>query len=108
MAIPQQQEHHEQENDFLNAKNEQGLTPLLLAAAAGNDAHSKYLVEQGADVTLEFPNHHHDRGGPNQKTSIFRMAVDCNLVGTLAALLERYPSTSTTTNDNDESMYLYL
>lgn len=65
----------------LNAKDENGLTPLLLAAAAGNDAHAKYLVRQGADIALEFPG----------QITIFHMAADCNLVSTLAELLERYP-----------------
>lgn len=72
------------QGDLLNSKNENGLTPLLLAAAAGNDAHAKYLVEQGADITVEFPG----------QVSIFHMAADCNLVATLAVLLERYPDSN--------------
>jgi ankyrin repeat protein len=68
----------------LNAKDENGLTPLLLAAAAGNDAHAKYLVQQGADIAVEFPG----------QITIFHIAADCNLVSTLAALLEQYPESN--------------
>lgn len=65
----------------LNTLNKSGLSPLLLAAAAGNDKHAKYLVQQGADVTLQLPGN----------ITIYHMAADCNLIGTLTELLERYP-----------------
>jgi ankyrin repeat protein len=68
----------------LNISNESGLSPLLLAAAAGNDKHAKYLVQQGTDVTKELPG----------SITIYHMAADCNLVGTLAILLEKYPDQS--------------
>ena len=75
---------HDDDDDgaFMNAKNENNLTPLLLAAAAGNDSHAKLLVQHGADIEWGLPGN----------VSIFHMAADCNLVGTLAVLLERYPN----------------
>ena len=74
----------------LDTKNEAGLTPLTLAAAAGNDQHTKFLVQQGADATLELPG----------KITIYHMAADCNLVGTLAVLLEKYPNSTLATQKN--------
>jgi ankyrin repeat protein len=61
--------------------------PLVMAIAAGNDHHGKCLVEQarerGIDLrpTLEFVL-------PGNVT-VFHMAADMNLVGTLALLLEQ-------------------
>jgi len=74
----------------LNTSNESGLSPLLLAAAAGNDKHAKYLVDQGADVTLELPG----------KITVFHISADCNLVGTLATLLEKYPDQQLSSQPN--------
>ena len=62
----------------LNAKNQQGMPPIIMAAAAANDVHCKYLVEAGADCTTELPGN----------VTLYHMAADLNLVGTLAALLE--------------------
>ena len=68
----------------IEAHNEQGLTPLMLAAAAGNDLHSKWFVQAGASPTSVLPGN----------VTIYHIAADLNLVGTLAELLEKYPETS--------------
>jgi len=62
----------------IDAKNEQGLSPLILAAAAGNDANASFLAQKGADKTIQIP------GG----LTIFHMAADLNLVQTLRTLLD--------------------
>jgi tetratricopeptide (TPR) repeat protein len=63
----------------MNAKNQSGMTAIVLAAAAANDVHCKYLVQAGADCTMKLPGN----------VTLYHMAADLNLVGTLAALLER-------------------
>ena len=68
----------------IESHNEQGLTPLMLAAAAGNDVHSKWFVQAGASPTSVLPGN----------VTIYHIAADLNLVGTLAELLEKYPDTS--------------
>ena len=55
-----------------------GLSALTLACAAENDAKGKLLVRRGADRTGVLP------GG----ATVYHMAADLNLVGTLAALIE--------------------
>lgn len=62
----------------VDALNEQGVPALGLAAAASNDENAKFLVEAGADCSMILP------GG----ITIFHIAADLNLVGTLAAMLE--------------------
>jgi ankyrin repeat protein len=74
----------------MNSKNENALTPLLLAAAAGNDTHAKFMLQHGADIEWGLPG----------SVSIFHMAADCNLVGTLAVLLELYPNSHWITQKN--------
>ena len=64
--------------------NEQGLTALVMAAAAGNDSHSKCLLQAGASPAVVIPGN----------VTIYHMAADLNLVGTLAELLEKYPESS--------------
>jgi ankyrin repeat protein len=65
----------------VNAREENGIpTPLVLAVAAGNDKHAKYLL-QIPDISL-------DTKLPGN-VNLFHMAADLNLVGTLALLLEK-------------------
>ena len=65
----------------VNAHQENGIpTPLVLAVAAGNDSHAKHLL-QIPDISL-------DTRLPGNVT-LFHMAADLNLVGTLALLLEK-------------------
>jgi len=64
----------------VNAKNEQGMPCLIMAAAARNDVHCNLLVEAGADISTELPGN----------INIFHMAADLNLVGTLAALVDMH------------------
>lgn len=61
----------------VNIVNERGITPLILAAASGNDAHAKILVESGADRGFIL-------GG---NMNVFHIAAELNLVETLHALL---------------------
>jgi ankyrin repeat protein len=65
-------------NADVNAPNEQNISPLIVAAAAGNDVHAKILVQRGADRGTIF-------GG---NLTVFHIAADLNLVGTLAALID--------------------
>jgi len=62
----------------VDAPNDDGICSLILASAAGNDAHAKVLVQHGADrgVILE--------GG----VTVYHIAADLNLVGTLAAMMD--------------------
>lgn len=62
----------------VDAPNESGISCLILAAASSNDAHAKILVKHGADRGVIL-------GG---NITVFHIAADLNLVGTLAALLE--------------------
>jgi ankyrin repeat protein len=65
----------------VNAQEEDGIpSPLVLAVAAGNDIHAKRLL-QIPDISL-------DTKLPGNVT-LFHMAADLNLVGTLALLLEK-------------------
>lgn len=68
----------------LDALNDQQMTPLVLAMAAGNDAHAKFLVGHGASVDTKLPGN----------VTLLHMAADCNLVGTLHALVQRVSSSS--------------
>ena len=41
-------------NNFLNQKNEEGLTPIHLAAMKATDTEIlKFLMEKGADITIK-------------------------------------------------------
>jgi ankyrin repeat protein len=62
----------------VDALNEQGIPSLVLAAAACNDKNAKFLVEAGADCSSILPG----------SVTVFHIAADLNLVGTLAAMLE--------------------
>lgn len=74
-------------NASSNASQQLVPPPLVMALAAGNDHHGKCLVEQARErnidlrPTLEFVL-------PGNVT-VFHMAADMNLVGTLALLLEQ-------------------
>jgi ankyrin repeat protein len=67
-------------------------TPLVLAAAAGNDKHAKRLL-QCPDISI-------DTQLPGNVT-LFHMAADLNLVGTLSLLLEKLGD-----NDVDKAILL--
>ena len=58
------------------------VTPCILAAAAANDVHAKYLVHKGARRDVLLPGNF----------TLFHIAADLNLVGTLAALLDEADS----------------
>jgi len=62
----------------VNILNEKGISSLLLAAASGNDTHAKKLVENGADRGFIL-------GG---NMTVYHIAADLNLFGTLEALLK--------------------
>lgn len=62
----------------IDAPNEGGISALILAVAAGNDSHAKILIQHGADRGVIL-------GG---NVTVYHIAADLNLVGTLAALLE--------------------
>lgn len=62
----------------VNAPNDQGMPPLVLAAAANNDKAGTILVKNGADATKILP----------RNVTVFHMAADLNLIWTLSALLE--------------------
>jgi ankyrin repeat protein len=64
----------------VNAQDDSIPFPLVLAVAAGNDKHSKRLL-QSPDISI-------DTKLPGNVT-LFHMAADLNLVGTLALLLEK-------------------
>lgn len=68
------------------------MTPCVLAAAAANDAHAKYLVQKGARRDVLLPGNF----------TLFHIAADLNLVGTLAALLDA-PDSHTKTDSNAHS-----
>ena len=61
------------------------VTPCILAAAAANDVHAKYLVHKGARRDVLLPGNF----------TLFHIAADLNLVGTLAALLDEADSHTT-------------
>lgn len=66
----------------VNAHEEGGIpSPLVLAVAAGNEKHAKRLLQVPGDISLETKL-------PGNVT-LFHMAADLNLVGTLALLLEK-------------------
>lgn len=62
----------------VNTLNGGNISPLILAAASGNDAHAKILVEFGADRGFIL-------GG---NMNIFHVSADLNLVRTLTELLK--------------------
>jgi len=65
------------QTDILNAPNEQGMPPLILAAAANNDKHASILVEKGANWSTILPGN----------VNLLHMAADLNLIRTLQAIL---------------------
>ena len=70
----------------VNVLNGEGISPLVMAAASGNDAHAKILVDAGADRGFIL------RGN----MTVFHVAADLNLVGTLTALLQDNDDTDKT------------
>jgi ankyrin repeat protein len=62
----------------VDALNGQGIPSLVLAAAASNDKNAKFLVRTGADCSSILPGN----------VTVFHIAADLNLVGTLAAMFE--------------------
>mmetsp|Transcript_27942 Transcript_27942/g.43404 ORF Transcript_27942/g.43404 Transcript_27942/m.43404 type:complete len:535 (-) Transcript_27942:345-1949(-) len=58
--------------------SEQGITPLILAIASNNDANATILVRNGADRGIILKGN----------VTVFHMAADLNLKGTLSALLD--------------------
>lgn len=83
----------------VNARSETIPPPLVLAMAAGNDAHGAFLLQSGADVTASI----HFVLQPGNVT-MYHMAADMNLPGTLAQLIERCndPSTPWQEQTNDQ------
>lgn len=63
--------------DIVNAPNEQGMPPLILAAAANNDKHASLLVEHGADWMTLLPGN----------VTLLHMAADLNLIRTLNSIM---------------------
>lgn len=61
----------------VNATNQGGITPLILAAATGNDAHCRVLVKHGADRGLIL----------SGNITVFHIAADMNQLVTLKALI---------------------
>ena len=62
----------------VNATNKTGVSPLILAAASGNDVHCRVLVKHGAkrDFVLSGNN------------SVYHIAADMNQIATLKTLIE--------------------
>lgn len=87
------------DNNIINSLNEQGLPPLILAAAASNDKHASILIKKGGnalDVTNVLPGN----------ITVFHMAADLNLVLTLKALLEwevEKEKNNVNNNDNNDN-----
>jgi len=69
----------------VNVLNERGISSLILATASGNDIHAKILVESGADRGFIL-------GG---NITVFHIAAEMNLLGTLDALVNLDTSVST-------------
>ena len=61
----------------VDTENNQGLTPLIMAAASEKDHIAAYLVQQGACRTFVYPG----------DTTVFHISADLNLVQTLTSLL---------------------
>mmetsp|Transcript_10884 Transcript_10884/g.15328 ORF Transcript_10884/g.15328 Transcript_10884/m.15328 type:complete len:660 (-) Transcript_10884:142-2121(-) len=62
----------------VNSTDENGITPLLIAAASGNDRHAALLVQNGADRGAILAGN----------ITIYHVAADLNLIRTMAALME--------------------
>ncbi len=62
----------------VNVLNKGGISPLIMAAASGNDTHAKILVENGADRGFIL-------GG---NMTVFHVAADLNLYNTMEELLK--------------------
>lgn len=60
----------------VNALNDQGIPALILAAAHGNDAHCKVLVEHGADRGMILAGN----------VTVYHVAADLNMLETLKAM----------------------
>ena len=63
----------------LDAPNVQGMTPLIMAAMAGNEGHCRFLIERGAARGMVL-------GGGY---TVFHIAAEMGQAGTLAALIKR-------------------
>ena len=75
----------------IRAKNEQGITPLFIALASGNDENAAFLVERGNDE---------DRSVIlTGNVTAYHIAADMNLVHTLRALLSADENKSTENKD---------
>jgi ankyrin repeat protein len=77
----------------INARNEQGLTPLVICMAAGKDEAATFLIQQQQQ---QEPRCEVDMVLPDQN-NLVHMAVHLNLQHTLAALLKRIRESTTTT-----------
>jgi len=77
--------------DSVNATDENGTPPIIMAAACGNDKTTSFLVRNGAEIGCIL----------SGNVTLLHVCADLNLVGTLAAIVERGCGSSADDIDNN-------